>query len=50
MRYDPDVPITKQEATAWRREQRRVRNLESAVLSRQKTRDRIVELETELKD
>lgn len=49
MRYDPKVPMSKQEAAAWRREQRRVRNRESAALSRQKTRDRIVELETELK-
>jgi len=49
MRYDPEVPMTKQEAAAWRREQRRVRNRESAALSRQKTRDRISELEMELK-
>ena len=48
MRYDPEVPMSKQEAAIWRREKRRVRNRESAALSRQKTRDRIVELETEL--
>jgi len=48
MRYDPDVPMTKEEAAAWRREARRVRNRESAAASRQKTRDRIVQLEGEV--
>mmetsp|Transcript_24928 Transcript_24928/g.72095 ORF Transcript_24928/g.72095 Transcript_24928/m.72095 type:complete len:238 (+) Transcript_24928:60-773(+) len=47
-KYEPDVPMTKEEAAAWRREQRRKRNRESAAASRQKQRDRIVELETEL--
>lgn len=45
IRYDPDVPMSKEEAAEWRREQRRVRNRESAAASRQKTRDRISELE-----
>eukprot|EP00590_Aulacoseira_subarctica_P012494 CAMPEP_0172423858 /NCGR_PEP_ID=MMETSP1064-20121228/17781_1 /TAXON_ID=202472 /ORGANISM="Aulacoseira subarctica , Strain CCAP 1002/5" /LENGTH=239 /DNA_ID=CAMNT_0013165409 /DNA_START=79 /DNA_END=798 /DNA_ORIENTATION=- len=48
MRYDPEVPMTKDEASAWRREQRRLRNRESAAASRQKTRERITELEGEL--
>jgi bZIP transcription factor len=48
MKYDPDVPMTKEEAAAWRREQRRKRNRESAAASRQRQRDRIDELEREL--
>jgi len=48
MKYDPDVPMTKEEATAWRRDQRRKRNRESAAASRQKQRDRIAELEEEV--
>ena len=50
MKYDPDVPMTKEEAAVWRREQRRKRNRESAAASRQRQRDRIVELEIELAD
>jgi hypothetical protein len=50
MKYDPDVPMTKEEAAVWRREQRRKRNRESAALSRQRQRDRIAELEVELAD
>lgn len=48
MRYDPDVPMTKEEAAAWRKEQRRKRNRESAAASRQRQRDRITELEEEV--
>jgi hypothetical protein len=48
MKYDPDVPMSKEEAAAWRREQRRKRNRESAAASRQRQRDRITELEVEL--
>lgn len=48
MKYDPDIPMTKEEATAWRREQRRKRNRESAAASRQRQRDRISELEVEV--
>jgi hypothetical protein len=40
--------MSKEEASAWRRKQRRLRNRESAAASRQKTRDRISELEDEL--
>ena len=50
MKYDPDVPMTKEEAAAWRREQRRKRNRESAAASRQRQRDRITELEEEVDD
>jgi hypothetical protein len=42
--------MTKDEASAWRREQRRLRNRESAAASRQKTRERITELEVELNE
>ena len=48
MKYDPDVPMSKEEATVWRREQRRKRNRESAAASRQRQRDRIAELEREV--
>jgi len=48
MKYDPDVPMSKEEAAAWRREQRRKRNRESAALSRQRQRDRIGDLEVEV--
>jgi len=48
MRYEPDVPMTKEEAAIWRREQRRKRNRESAAASRQRQRDRITELEEEV--
>lgn len=42
--------MTKEEATIWRREQRRKRNRESAAASRQRQRDRISELEGEVED
>jgi len=48
-RYDPGVPMTKDELVAWRKEARRVRNRESAAASRKRTRDRIEELEEEVK-
>lgn len=50
MKYDPDVPMTKEQAAAWRREQRRKRNRESAAASRQRQRDRIDELEAEVNE
>ena len=50
MRYEPDEPMTKEDATIWRREQRRKRNRESAAASRQRQRDRIMELEGEVDD
>lgn len=49
IQYNPDVPMTKEQLTAWRREMRRVRNRESAAASRRKVRDRIQELEEEVK-
>jgi bZIP transcription factor len=48
MKYDPDVPMTKEEAAIWRREQRRQRNRLSAAQSRERQRYRIAELEHEL--
>lgn len=48
LKYDPDVPMTKEEAAIWRREQRRKRNRDSAAASRQRQRDRIAELEEEV--
>jgi len=50
MKYDPDVPMTKEEAAKWRREQRRKRNRESAAASRQRQRDRITELEVHVEN
>jgi hypothetical protein len=47
IRYDPDIPMSKEQLAAWRREARRVRNRESAAASRQRIRDRITELEIE---
>ena len=47
-RYEPGVPMTREELASWRKEARRVRNRESAAASRRKTRDRIHELEEEL--
>jgi chromosome segregation ATPase len=48
VRYDPDVPMSKEQLAAWRREARRVRNRESAAASRQRIRNRISELEEEV--
>ena len=50
MKYDPDVPMTKEETSAWRREERRKRNRESAAACRKRQRDRITELEDEVND
>ncbi|KAL3927961.1 MAG: hypothetical protein SGBAC_012863, partial [Bacillariaceae sp.] len=48
IRYDPEVPMSKEQLAAWRREARRVRNRESAAASRQRIRNRISELEDEV--
>ena len=48
--YDPDVPMSKEQLAAWRREARRVRNRESAAASRQRIRNRISELEGEVSE
>jgi hypothetical protein len=50
MKYDPEVPLSKEETSAWRREQRRKRNRESAAACRKRQRDRISELEGEVSD
>merc|ERR1712125_54075 len=47
-KYDPGVPMTKEQLKEWRKEARKVRNRESAALSRWKTQNRIVELESEM--
>uniref|UniRef100_A0A7S1ZK33 BZIP domain-containing protein n=1 Tax=Ditylum brightwellii TaxID=49249 RepID=A0A7S1ZK33_9STRA len=47
-RYEPEAPMTKEEIIAWRKTARKQRNRESAAASRQKVRDRIVELENEV--
>jgi hypothetical protein len=48
IRYDPEIPMDKDQLAAWRREARRVRNRESAAASRQRIRNRIDELEDEV--
>jgi len=48
IRYDPEVPMNKDQLAAWRREARRVRNRESAAASRQRIRNRISDLEDEV--
>lgn len=50
IRYDPEVPMSKEQLAAWRREARRVRNRESAAASRQRIRSRISELEDEVSE
>jgi hypothetical protein len=47
-KYEPPKAMNKEDAAAWRREQRRVRNRLSAATSRQKQKDRITELEQEV--
>ncbi len=47
-RYEPGVPMSRDQLTAWRKEARRVRNRESAAASRKRTRERIEELESEV--
>lgn len=48
--YEPDIPMTKEQAAEWRKEARRKRNRESAAASRNKVRNRIAELEQEVQD
>jgi bZIP transcription factor len=50
VKYNPDIPMSKEQLAAWRREARRVRNRESAAASRQRIRSRISELEDEVSD
>mmetsp|Transcript_27393 Transcript_27393/g.31325 ORF Transcript_27393/g.31325 Transcript_27393/m.31325 type:complete len:318 (-) Transcript_27393:351-1304(-) len=49
-RYEPGVPMTKEQEAEWRLEARRQRNRESAAASRNKVRNRIEELESEVED
>lgn len=49
-RYEPVVPMGKEELSEWRKEARRVRNRESAAASRRKTRERIEELEGQVSE
>jgi len=50
-RYEPDKPLTRPEdIKAWRNAARRKRNRESAEKSRNKVRDRIIELEDQVED
>ena len=49
VRYDPppNVQMTEDELKEWRKEQRRIRNRDSAAASRARTKDRIMELEAQ---
>jgi hypothetical protein len=47
-RYDPGVPMNRQELREWRKEARKVRNRQSAAESRKRNRERITELEGEV--
>mmetsp|Transcript_27670 Transcript_27670/g.32746 ORF Transcript_27670/g.32746 Transcript_27670/m.32746 type:complete len:409 (+) Transcript_27670:205-1431(+) len=50
-RYEPDKPLTRPEdIKAWRNAARRKRNRESAEKSRNKVRDRIIDLEDQVED
>jgi len=50
-RYDPVEPLAgPEDYTAWRRDARKKRNRESAQISRNKVRNRIQELETQVED
>lgn len=48
LKYDPDVPMTREQTRAWRRDQRRKRNRESAAACRKRQRDLISVLEGEV--
>ncbi|GKY97450.1 hypothetical protein MPSEU_000703500 [Mayamaea pseudoterrestris] len=50
VRYDPAIPMDKEELANWRRQHRKVRNRESAAASRQRIRSRITELEGEVEE
>lgn len=48
MRYKPNYEMNKEELKKWRREQRMIRNRQSAAASRQKVRNRILDLENQV--
>jgi len=50
LQYNPDKPMTKEQVSEWRRQQRKERNRASAAASRQKIRSRIFELEEVVDD
>ena len=50
LKYDPSVPMRKQQTSKWRADQRRKRNRESAAACRKRQRDRISELEVEVSE
>jgi len=50
VRYSPDVSMTEEELAVWRREQRRIRNRDSAAMTRRKTRDLITNLKNNVAD
>ena len=50
LKYDPSVPMTKEQTSKWRADQRRKRNRESAAACRKRQRDRISELEVEVSE
>lgn len=47
VRYSPDVAMTEEELAAWRRNQRRIRNRDSAAMTRRKTRELIANLQND---
>lgn len=49
-RYEPGVPMAKEELKKWKKEARRVRNRESAAASRRKVNGRVAELESQVGD
>lgn len=48
MKYKPHYEMSKEELTEWKREQRKIRNRQSAAASRQKVRNHIEALENQL--
>ena len=48
LKYDPSVPMTREQTSAWRREQRRKRNRESAAACRRRQRELVSVLEVEV--
>jgi hypothetical protein len=50
VRYSPNVAMTEEELAAWRRDQRRIRNRDSAAMTRQRTRELIVSLQNDVEE
>jgi len=49
-KYEPEIPMEPDDVSAWRRSARMKRNRESAGKSRNKVRNRVLELENQVKD